>query len=201
MHGHLTALLPLLTLAATSIAHPQSYGSESGSSSESTYGIQNPSNCLTNAETDKIVSRLAIIFSAGPNYVELAEQTLTEDFTAISDSFSLLQGQPLNTTGSTTRAQALEQTSHLGHIPEPKTLYVAHVCDAIFWYFEYEREPLPVRNFGVFFVNEDKKVYKTYRELNSAAALINFGASCPKNATVGDEGIVLKKEGCQGYYN
>ena len=91
----------------------------------------------------------------------------------------------LNTTTTHSRAQLLNQDQNLPTTGPVKSLFVSHTCDTITWYFEAETTPLPTRGILILFVNEEKKIYKRYREANSAALLYNLGQpECESNFTV-----------------
>ncbi len=87
--------------------------------------------------------------------------------------------------------ELLKQEAKLPPTGTVKDLFISHGCDTITWYFEFATKPLPTRGIAIFFVNAERKVYKAYREVNSAALLYNLGQpECEANFTVsvGDAG-------------
>ena len=91
-----------------------------------------------------------------------------------------------------TRAELLEQEAKLPPIDSVTNLFIAHNCDTITWYFSFATTPLPTRGIAILFVNKQKKIYKSFREVNSAAVLWNIGKpECQSNFTVlqGSEGL------------
>lgn len=86
---------------------------------------------------------------------------------------------------TTSRAELLEQEANLPPTGDVRDIFVSHTCDTITWYFEFDTTPLPTRGIAILFVNEDKKIYKSYREVNSAALLYNLGQpECQSDWTV-----------------
>lgn len=86
-------------------------------------------------------------------------------------------------------------------VPGVKDLFIGHNCETITWYFEFEMEPLPVRGIAILFVNDERKIYKTYREVNNGALMANSGyPQCDKEKfkvpAVGKDGVVPSKAGC-----
>ena len=78
-------------------------------------------------------------------------------------------------------------------------LFIGHSCDTITWYFEFHTTPLTTRGIAILFVNEDKKIYKAYREVNSGAVLYNLGQpECESNFTVsvGNDGPAPIEASC-----
>lgn len=97
------------------------------------------------------------------------------------------------------RAELLKQEAKLPPTGKVTNLFIGHTCDTITWYFEFGTTPLPTRGIAILFVNEEKKVYKSYREVNSAALLSNLGQpECEKNFTVsvGDKGPGFVEGSC-----
>ena len=83
------------------------------------------------------------------------------------------------------RKELLKQEAKLPPTGEVKDLFISHSCDTITWYFEFATKPLPTRGIAILFVNAEHKVYKSYREVNSAALLYNLGQpECDSNFTV-----------------
>ena len=73
------------------------------------------------------------------------------------------------------RAELLKQEAKLPSTGAVRDIFVSHTCDTMTWYFEFETTPLPTRAIANLFVNADGKIYKSDREVNSAALLCNCG--------------------------
>jgi hypothetical protein len=81
--------------------------------------------------------------------------------------------------------ELLKQEAKLPPTGAVKALFVSHSCHTITWYFEFATKPLPTRGIAIFSVSEERKVYKAYREVNSAALRYNLGQpECASNFTV-----------------
>lgn len=98
----------------------------------------------------------------------------------------------------------IEQESTVPAVPAMKTIFMSHTCDTITWYWEFLTKPWPTRGIVILFVNLDsRKIYKTYREVNVGALLLNQGnPECEIPATnwttsVGTEGLKKEESGCQ----
>jgi hypothetical protein len=92
---------------------------------------------------------------------------------------------------TTSLSELLQQEAKLPATGTVTDLFISHTCNTITWYFEFETTPLPTRGIAILFVNDEKKVTKSYREVNSGAVLWNLGKpECQANFTVsiGDEG-------------
>ncbi|KAK3628162.1 hypothetical protein LTR56_018774 [Elasticomyces elasticus] len=147
--------------------------------------------CLTDAETSYLVNGFRVVSTESTGYEALANKILAVNFTSISDGINFVDGVPLNTTITTSRAQILAQEAGLPPAGEVTDIFISHSCDTITWYYEFPTTPLPIRVIAILFVNADKQIYKAYRELNSAAVLWNIGKpECQSNflVTVGNAG-------------
>ncbi|KAK5119479.1 hypothetical protein LTR85_007579 [Meristemomyces frigidus] len=156
----------------------------------------------TNYETSNLVAGFRNIAAEHAGYEEVAAQILVDNFTSISDSVNLVDGIPLNTTMTTSRAQLLQQVAKLPPTGTVTDLFISHTCDTITWYFEFGTAPLPTRGIAILFVNSEKKIYKAYREVNNAALLYNIGKpECASNftATVGNMGPKPSNSTCKSY--
>ncbi|KAH9810523.1 hypothetical protein Tdes44962_MAKER10416 [Teratosphaeria destructans] len=159
--------------------------------------------CLTDAETTHLVAQFSRIASSAPNASAVANETLTPDFQSISDSVNFVDGAPLNTTLTHSRAQLLQQEAELPAVGTIKDLFISHSCDTITWYWEFATTPLPTRGIAILFVDgESRRIYKAYREVNSAVVLWNLGRpECEADFTVpavGDQGPAFERDGCGG---
>ncbi|KAK5725860.1 Golgi transport complex subunit 4 [Elasticomyces elasticus] len=156
--------------------------------------------CLTDAEAFDLVNGFRIVASIAPGYEAVANRTLSEDFISISDGVNFAARIPLNTTETTSRAQLLEQEAQLPPTGAVRDIFVSHTCDTITWYFEFATKPLPTRGIAILFVNAEKKIYKSYREVNNAALLYNLGQpECQPNFTVsvGNQGPAAINATCK----
>ncbi|KAK5735445.1 hypothetical protein LTR17_008143 [Elasticomyces elasticus] len=180
----LSSLLTTLSLAALALGHTSKpYCS-----------------CLTDAEAFDLVNGFRIVASIAPGYEAVANRTLSEDFISISDGVNFAARIPLNTTETTSRAQLLEQEAQLPPTGAVRDIFVSHTCDTITWYFEFATKPLPTRGIAILFVNAEKKIYKSYREVNNAALLYNLGQpECQPNFTVsvGNQGPAAINATCK----
>ncbi|KAK6388583.1 hypothetical protein LTR65_007739 [Meristemomyces frigidus] len=163
-------------------------------------GARKPCFCLTDSDASDLVAGFTTIAAEHTGYEGVADQILVDNFTSISDSVNFVDGIPLNTTMTTSRAQLLQQEAKLPPTGKVTDLFISHTCDTITWYFEFGTTPLPTRGIAILFVNAEKKIYKAYREINSAALLYNVGRpECTSNwtATVGDTGPVSSNSTCK----
>lgn len=76
---------------------------------------------------------------------------------------------------TTSRAQLLEQEAKLPPAGTVTDIFISHTCDTITWYFSFATTPLPTRGIAILFVNAEKQIYKSFREVNNAALLYNLG--------------------------
>lgn len=98
------------------------------------------------------------------------------------------------------RKELLKQEAKLPPTGAVKDLFIGHTCDTITWYFQFATKPLPTRGIAILFVNAEHEVYKSYREVNSAALLYNLGQpECASNFTepsVGNAGPQPTEASC-----
>jgi len=147
--------------------------------------------CLTDAEASTLVAAMSTVAAEHPGYKDVAAKYIADNFVSIGDSINFVDGIPLNTTMTHNRTQLLQQEAKLPPTGTVTNLFISHTCDTITWYFEFATTPLPTRGIAILFINAKKRIYKAYREINSAAVLWNLGQpECRENFTVavGQEG-------------
>ncbi|CAK4024623.1 Hypothetical predicted protein [Lecanosticta acicola] len=153
------------------------------------------------ADVTRLVQGFKAIISQNPVNGSLAAEIIADNFTSISDSVNFVDGLPLNTTMTRTRAELLEQEKKLPAVATVTDLFIANTCDVVTWYFEFGTIPLATRGIAILFVDlATKKIWKAYREVNVGAVLTNQGnPECKSDFSVstGKEGVWPTSSSCR----
>ncbi|KAI5363887.1 hypothetical protein Slin14017_G058510 [Septoria linicola] len=130
--------------------------------------------CLTKRDTTSIVQKYSLYLTKYPGNATMLGELHEENVVTASDSLSYVFQKPLNTSLAHSLQDIIDQEAA---VPGINAIFTSHICDTITWYWEFTTKPWPIRGIVILFVNlESRKIYKTYREVNVGAILLNQGS-------------------------